>query len=207
MVRAGEIREEEPAAAAMLEEGLASSHLTGRPAAGMSKNQKKKLAKQQRSVHSEHGWPLSVSCIALAEALPDRAPALLRHVGAFCLCSCCARGRPCAASAAAAAVSQHFLSGLRQAEDSEQRALEPSRGPPPGQEAWLPPADMRRASQSSRLFRYLVHVDCNTWQSSFLQSLAVICRPSTVDRAPGEGQESGFATAVTSRPVAWYLQG
>lgn len=61
----------------------ASSHLTERPAAGMSKNQMKKLAKQQRSVHSKHGWPLSLTCTALAEALPDRAPALLRHVGAF----------------------------------------------------------------------------------------------------------------------------
>ena len=107
MVRAIlEKREEEPAAAAMPEKGLASaqqqpvgpdgaitaavsqadtagkaastidspptngkegasSHLTETPAAGMSKNQMKKLAKQQRSVHNKHVCLLLLSCTAV----------------------------------------------------------------------------------------------------------------------------------------------
>ena len=40
----------------------ASSHLTETPAAGMSKNQMKKFAKQQRSVHTKPGC---LSCIAV----------------------------------------------------------------------------------------------------------------------------------------------
>ena len=43
----------------------ASSHLTKTPAPGMSKNQMKKLAKQQRSVHNKRVCLLLLSCTAV----------------------------------------------------------------------------------------------------------------------------------------------
>ena len=49
---------------ANIKEG-ASSHLKETPAAGMSKNQMKKLAKQQRSVHNKRDRLLLQSCTAL----------------------------------------------------------------------------------------------------------------------------------------------
>ena len=51
--------------------GGASSHPTGTPAAGMSKNQMKKLAKQQRSVHCEAWMPPCCHLALRSKPLPQ----------------------------------------------------------------------------------------------------------------------------------------
>ena len=84
---------------ANVEEG-ASSHLTETPSAGMSKNQMKKLAKQQRSVHFKAWMPPVCYSVLLFTAMPEAEH--LRLFGHCCLspCSSCIRGWPCAASVA-----------------------------------------------------------------------------------------------------------